>query len=156
MRRHCERSKRRNPCQTKLQYNSFGLYNLDIVRIWNVHRVDLCMVFNVQPNSLDGLAGGKGGFTLRYQISVQLGDGHTAIDLYGVNGCNRCHAMIEVKELVTVYEHTKAGVLAMDLHPKRLPCNEGEIRYRPLLIAPGIRNAGVAQNITVVKPYAHV
>lgn len=67
-------------------------------------------------DSLAGLAGEKGGFTSRHQISVQLGDGHTATDLYGVNGCNRCHAMIEVKELVTVYEHTKARVLAMDFH----------------------------------------
>ncbi len=47
--------------------------------------------------------------------SVELGDGQTAADLYGVDGRHRRHAMVEVKELMAVHEHAEARVLTMNL-----------------------------------------
>lgn len=48
--------------------------------------------------------------------SVELGDGQTAADLYGVDGRHRRHTMVEVKELMAVHEHAEARVLAMKLN----------------------------------------
>lgn len=60
--------------------------------------------------------------------SVQLGDGQTAADLYGVDGRQRRHAMVEVKELMAVHKHTEARVLTMDLNLN----NNTERKQRPL------------------------
>lgn len=72
------------------------------------------MVFNVQTQIFDGSAGVKTPDVCL--SSVQLGDGHTATDLYGVDGRNRCHTVIEVEELMTVHQHAKPRVLAVDLN----------------------------------------
>lgn len=91
-----------------------------------------------------------------HQTSVQLGDGQTAADLYGVDGRQRRHAMVKAKEMMAVHEHKEARVLAMDLNPERLFCDEGEIWYRPLLLTPAIRNTGVSQNLPVFESYTHI
>lgn len=93
---------------------------------------------------------------VRGQWSVQLGDGQTAADLDGVDGRQRRHAVVEVKELMAVHQHTEARVLTVDLNPERLLCDEGEVGYRSLLLAPVIRNTGVSQNLPVFELYAHI
>lgn len=72
-------------------------------------------------SALDRWDDGEAAFTWKHQTSVQLGDGQTAADLYGVDGRQRRHAMVEVKKLMAVHQHEEARVFAMDLNLNKHP-----------------------------------
>ncbi len=59
-----------------------------------------------------------------------------------------------------MYPYTKHDVILLnsdeDTDPEGLLCDEGEVGYWPLLLAPAIRNAGVSQNLPVFEPHAHI
>lgn len=88
--------------------------------------------------------------------SVEFGDGQAAADLDGVDGVQRHHAVVKVEELMTVYKHEETRMLTVDLNPEGLLCDEGEIRYRSLLVTPLVRHTGVSQDLPILKPHTHI
>lgn len=77
----------------------------------------------------------------------QFGDLKTPNYPDHINGLQRLYFVIKVKQLVSVHKDPKALVLTMDLNPKRLVRDEGEVSYGCLLLTPFPRNPCVPQEL---------